>query len=99
MQQSSKHDTAATNRGTIQDDVRYSVGREVIKGKLHTVQVQYSSRQFTIRSSTESRVQFTPAHDKESRVQRTEVKILLPGRALQNTEIEDTVFGLCVVGL
>jgi hypothetical protein len=34
-------------------------------------------------------VQFTPAHDKESRVQKTKVKIRLPGRAVQNTEIED----------
>jgi hypothetical protein len=44
-------------------------------------------------------VQFTPAHDKESRVQKTEVKIRLQGRAVQNTEIEDRVSSLCVVKL
>jgi hypothetical protein len=44
-------------------------------------------------------VQFTPAHDKESRVQATEVKIRLPGRAEQNIEIEDRVSSLCVVKL
>jgi hypothetical protein len=38
MQQSCMHDTAATNRETIEDGVRYSVGREGIKGKLQTVQ-------------------------------------------------------------
>jgi hypothetical protein len=32
-------------------------------------------------------VQFTPANDKESRFQKTEVKIRLPERAVQNTEI------------
>jgi hypothetical protein len=74
MQPSCGHDTATTNRGTIQD-VRYSVGREVIKGKLLTVQVQFSSRRLTTRSST------------ESRVQKTEVKIRLLGRAVENTEI------------
>jgi hypothetical protein len=70
MQQFCHHDTAATNRGTIQDGVRYSVGREDIKGKLQTVQVQ-----------------FMPAHDKESRIQKTDVKIHLPGRAVQNTDL------------
>jgi hypothetical protein len=30
--------------------VRYSVGREVMKGKLHTVQEQVNSRQLTTRS-------------------------------------------------
>jgi hypothetical protein len=44
-------------------------------------------------------VQFTPAHDKESRVQKAEVKIRLPGRAVQNIEIEDIVSSLCVVKL
>jgi hypothetical protein len=40
------HNTsAATNRGTIEDGVHYSVGREVIKGEQQTVQVQFSSRQ------------------------------------------------------
>jgi hypothetical protein len=77
MQQFCKHNTAATNRGTIQEGVDYSVDGEVIKGKLQTVQVQYSSRQFTTRST------------KESRVPKTEVKIRLPGRAAQNTETED----------
>jgi hypothetical protein len=40
-------------------------------------------------TGSSSAVQFTPAHDKKSRVRRTEVKIRLPGRAVQNTEIED----------
>jgi hypothetical protein len=56
MQQSCKHDTAATNREIIRGGVRYWADREAIKGRLQTVQ-------------------FTPAHDKESRVQKTEVKI------------------------
>jgi hypothetical protein len=50
MQQSCKHDTTAMNRGIIQDGVRYPFGREGIKGRLQTVQVQSSSRQFTTRS-------------------------------------------------
>jgi hypothetical protein len=49
-------DTAATNRVTIQNGVRYSVGCEGIKGKLQTVQFQYepesSSRQFSSRQLT-----------------------------------------------
>jgi hypothetical protein len=36
---------------------------------------------------------------KESRIQKTEVKICLPGRAVQNTEIEDRFSSLCVVKL
>jgi hypothetical protein len=39
-------------------------------------------------------LQFTPPYDKESRVQKTEVKIHLPGRAVQNTEIESLVYVL-----
>jgi hypothetical protein len=89
MQRSCKHDTAATNRGTIQDGVRYSVGREVIKRKLQTVQ-------FSPLSTAE---QFTPAHDKGSRVEKTEVKIGPPGRAVRNAEIEDGVSSLCGVKL
>jgi hypothetical protein len=85
MQQSCKRDTTVTNRGIIQDCVRYSVGREIIKGNLQIVQLVT--------------VQFTPAHDKESRVQKTEMKIGLPGRAVQNTEVEDRVSSLCVVNL
>jgi hypothetical protein len=42
MQQFCKHDTAAKNRGTIQEGVHYSVGHEIIKGKLQTVQVQFA---------------------------------------------------------
>jgi hypothetical protein len=52
-----------------------------------------------ITSSRMKTVQFTPAHNKESRVQKIEVKIRLPGRAIQNTEIEDRVSSLCVVKL
>jgi hypothetical protein len=54
MQQSCKPNTAAPNRGTIQDGVRYLVGREGIKGKLQTVQFgkQSSSRQFSSRQLT-----------------------------------------------
>jgi hypothetical protein len=59
MQQFCKHDTAATKRCTIQEGVRYSVGREVIKRRLQSI------------------------------VQKTEVKIRLPGRAVRNTDIED----------
>jgi hypothetical protein len=70
MQQSCKHDTAARNRGLIQDGVQYSVVLEVIKRKLHTVEVQFTTRRST-----------------ESRVSKREVKIRLPGRAVQNTEI------------
>jgi hypothetical protein len=44
-------------------------------------------------------VQFTPARGKKSRVQKTEVKIRLPGRAVQNIEIEDRVSSLCVLKL
>jgi hypothetical protein len=44
-------------------------------------------------SSAESPVQFTAvqfaAADKEPRVQKTGVKIRLPGEAVQNTETED----------
>jgi hypothetical protein len=43
------NDTAATNRVTIQNGVRYSVRREGLKGKLQTVQFQYEpvrARQF-----------------------------------------------------
>jgi hypothetical protein len=50
-------------------------------------------------TDSSSAVQFTPAHDKESRVQKTEVKIHLPERAVQNTEIEDRVCSLCVTEL
>jgi hypothetical protein len=42
-------------------------------------------------------VQFTPAHDKESRAQKTEMKIRLPGRAAHNTAIEDRVRSFCIV--
>jgi hypothetical protein len=70
----------ATNRVTIQDGVRYSVGHEGIKGKLQTVQ-------------------FTPPHDMESMILKTEVKICLPGRAVQNAEIEDTASSLFAVKL
>jgi hypothetical protein len=51
------------------------------------------------KEATDVQVQFTPAHDKKSRVQKTEVKILLPGRAVQNTEIEERVSNLYVVKL
>jgi hypothetical protein len=44
-------------------------------------------------------VQFTPAHDKESRVQKTDVTFRLPGRAVQNTKIEDRVSSSFVVKL
>jgi hypothetical protein len=50
-------------------------------------------------TDSSSTVQFTPAHKKESRVQKTEVKIRLPGRAVQNTEIDDRVSSLCAVKL
>jgi hypothetical protein len=35
-----------------------------------------------------------PAQDEESRVQKMEVKIHLPGRAVENTEIESLVYVL-----
>jgi hypothetical protein len=44
-------------RWIIQEGVHYSVGREVVKGKLQIVQGQFTSRQFTTRSFTESRRQ------------------------------------------
>jgi hypothetical protein len=47
IQQFSKHNSAATNRGNIQEGVQYSVSAEVTKGKLQTVQIQLSSVQFT----------------------------------------------------
>jgi uncharacterized lipoprotein YbaY len=83
MQQSCKHDTAATNRETIQDGVRYSVALEITKGN----RVKFATNQFT------------PAHEKESSVQKAEVKIRLPGRAAQNTEREDRVSSSCDVKL
>jgi hypothetical protein len=58
-----------------------------MKRRLQTVQF----------SPVSTAVQFTPAHDKESRVQKTEVKIRLPKRAVHNTKIEDRVSSLCVV--
>jgi hypothetical protein len=47
-------------------------------------------------TDSSSTAQFTPAHDKESRVQKTEVKIHLPGKVVQNTEIEERVSSLFV---
>jgi hypothetical protein len=70
MQSSCKHDTAATNIETIQDGVRYSVGREDTKGKLPTFQFQCepesSSRQFSSRQLTTRSLQL-----------RTEDKLLV----------------------
>jgi hypothetical protein len=54
--------------------------------------------QFVIKERLQAvQVQFTTRSS--TRVQKTEVKIHLPGRAVQNTEIEDRVSSLCVVKL
>jgi hypothetical protein len=71
MQQFCKHDTAVTNKGTIQDGVQYSVNLDVIKWRLQTVQVQFTP------------VHNKEFHS----IQKIEVKICLSGRAVQNTEI------------
>jgi hypothetical protein len=70
MQQFCKHDTAATNR-TVRGGDYYSLGLEVVKVRLQTV--QFSSRQGVLQSP------------------ETEVKICLPGWAVQNTEREDSL--------
>jgi ribosomal protein L19E len=72
MQQFCKHDTAATNRGTIQDGVRYSVDREGIKRKPQTSSVHASSRQGVQGSDDRSEDPSARKGSTENRNQKTE---------------------------
>jgi hypothetical protein len=62
--------TAATNRVTIQNGVRYSVDREGIKGKLQTFQLQHEPVRARVKFKTvhDSSRQFTKSSRQEVRM-------------------------------